>query len=193
MKTRSGVSAVSAVVLMGLALVFAVAPVAAGTTLSESERVVKTATAQVGDRYLFASNGPNTFDCSGLIYFSFKQNGLADRIGGKRRTVKGYYDYFRARGKADKVVGKPGDLIIWGRNAHMGIYLGNGMAVSTLVNPYGVKIHPVTGYIGMGVKAYLHIGLQRPGDPAPTPSTSPSPSPSASPTAPPTPTPTPAP
>jgi hypothetical protein len=35
------------------------------------------------------------------------------------------------------------------------------MAVSALVNPYGVSVHPVKGYIGMKVKAYLHVDLER--------------------------------
>ena len=55
----------------------------------------------------------------------------------------------------------PGDLIVWGRNKHIGIYLGDGMAISALINPYGVKVHRVTGYIGMRVKAYLHVKLER--------------------------------
>jgi hypothetical protein len=43
----------------------------------------------------------------------------------------------------------------------MGIYIGGGMAVSALVNPYGVKVHPVTGYLGMRLKAYLHVNIDR--------------------------------
>src|SRR3712207_5139926 len=153
MKTRTGLSALSALTFVALTFVLSVSPAAAGPTLSQAERVVNIAKNQVGDRYLFAANGPDRFDCSGLIFFSYKQTGMLDRIGGKRRTAAGFYDWFRARGLANKTVGKPGDLIVWGRNKHIGIYLGNGMAVSTLVNPYGVKVHPVTGYIGMSVKA----------------------------------------
>ena len=140
------------------------APVAAnepvpGTT--EAQRVIQIASAQLGSRWSFAATGPNVFDCSGLVTFAFREAGLVDRIGGKRRTVAGYYKWFASQGRADKVVGQPGDLIVWGRNKHIGIYLGDGMAVSTLVNPHGVKIHPVTGYLGMKVKAYLHVQLER--------------------------------
>ena len=56
---------------------------------------------------------------------------------------------------------QPGDLIVWGANKHIGIYLGGGMAISTLINPHGVSIHPVLGYLGMPVKAYLHVQLTR--------------------------------
>jgi cell wall-associated NlpC family hydrolase len=146
---------------MALAAVALVAaPVAAGN-LTEAERVVDIATAQSGDRYAFAAVGPSQFDCSGLVFYSFKEAGLRERIGDKRRTVAGYYRYFNSRGKADKVNPRVGDLVVWGRNKHMGIYIGNGMAVSALVNPYGVKVHPVKGYLNMRFKAYLHVNLER--------------------------------
>jgi cell wall-associated NlpC family hydrolase len=143
------------------ALVGTAAPVAAAEPLTEAQKVINIAREQKGDRWAFAATGPNQFDCSGLVTFAFRETGLLDRIGGKRRTVAGFYKYFIGLGKADKVEGKPGDLIVWGRNEHMGIYLGDGMAVSALVNPYGVSVHPVKGYIGMKVKAYLHVDLER--------------------------------
>lgn len=136
------------------------APAAAGNR-TEADRIISIAKAQVGDRYSFAASGPNKFDCSGFVTYVFRQADLFDRIGGKRRTVAGFYDYFARRDRADKVNRKPGDLIVWGRNKHMGIYIGDGMAVSALINPYGVKVHPVTGYLGMKVKAYLHVKLDR--------------------------------
>jgi cell wall-associated NlpC family hydrolase len=64
-------------------------------------------------------------------------------------------------GKADKVEGLPGDLIIWGRNKHIGIYLGDGLAISTLTNPHGVSIHPIRGYVPIKVTKWLHVDLQR--------------------------------
>lgn len=136
------------------------APAAAGNK-TEAERIIAIAKAQVGSRYAYAASGPNRFDCSGFVTYVYRQAGLLDRIGGKRRTVAGFYEYFNRRDDADRVNRKPGDLIVWGRNKHMGIYIGGGMAVSALVNPYGVKVHPVTGYLGMKVKAYLHVKLER--------------------------------
>jgi len=153
-----------ALVILSLALTALVgtaAPVSATEPLTEAQKVIKIALQQKGDRWVFAANGPNQFDCSGLVTFSFREKGLLDRIGGKRRTVAGFYQYFNSLGKADKLEGQPGDLIVWGSNKHMGIYLGNGMAVSTLVNPYGVSVHPIRGYLGMKLKAFLHVELER--------------------------------
>lgn len=137
-------------------------PVAAGATVqTEAERVAGIARDQAGDRYSFGATGPNEFDCSGLVFFSFREADLLDRIGNKRKTVAGYFKWFNSRGLASKSNPKPGDLVVWGANKHMGIYVGDGMAVSALVNPYGVKVHPVTGYINMNLKAYLHVNLER--------------------------------
>jgi cell wall-associated NlpC family hydrolase len=130
---------------------------------TELQRLVDVAMSEVGAKYAFASAGPRTFDCSGFVTYAFREAGLLDRIGGKRRTVAGYLNWFKAQGaeRATKADRLPGDLIIWGKNKHMGIYLGDGMAISALINPYGVKVHKVTGYIGMKVKTYLHVNLER--------------------------------
>jgi cell wall-associated NlpC family hydrolase len=163
-RRRLGVRSILLATMAIMAATVLPAPVFADESVpapSEAQQVIDMATKQLGSKYSFASTGPNTFDCSGLITFTFRETGLMDRIGGKRRTVAGYYKYFNNLGRADKNVGLPGDLIVWGNNKHIGIYLGDGMAISTLINPYGVKIHPVTGYIGMKVKAYLHVELTR--------------------------------
>jgi len=144
-----------------VALLSFAAPVAAAKSQTEAERVVAIATSQVGDNYAFAAIGPDRFDCSGLVWFAFREAGVRDLIGDKRKTVAGLYKYFNSRGKADKVNPRVGDLVVWGRNKHIGIYIGNGMAVSALVNPYGVKIHPVKGYLNVSFKAYLHVDLER--------------------------------
>jgi hypothetical protein len=41
------------------------------------------------------------------------------------------------------------------------MYIGDGKAISALINPYGVKIHPVKGYLNVGFKAYLHVNIGR--------------------------------
>jgi cell wall-associated NlpC family hydrolase len=145
-----------------VAFVGAAAPVAANAAPgTELEQIVALAKSKIGDKWAFAATGPNQFDCSGFVTYVYRETGLLDRIGGKRRTVAGFYKWFNDQGLASKVNPLPGDLIVWARNKHIGIYLGDGMAISALINPYGVKIHPVLGYIGMKVKAYLHVHLER--------------------------------
>ncbi|HEX2754822.1 MAG TPA: SH3 domain-containing protein, partial [Candidatus Limnocylindrales bacterium] len=51
---------------------------------------------------------------------------------------------------------QPGDLVIWGGGTHVGIYLGNGMAISTLLN--GVRIHSIRATTAR-FTAFLHTGI----------------------------------
>ena len=151
-----------------LAMVFAsigVPAVAAADPPTEYDLVYKAEMAHLGDQWKHRAVGPNTFDCSGLVWFAFHSNNLQDRIGGYR-SVAGYYNWFKQRGLVSKTDLKVGDLIIWGANQHIGLYIGNGMAISTLITRRGVSIHPVEGYLGIRVKAYLHTTLTRPAAPA---------------------------
>ena len=137
-------------------------PVAAARAQTEYDRVYATAYAQLGDQWKFQAKGPDVFDCTGLVWYSFKQNDLQDRIGGKYRTVRGFYRWFKNHGKVSRRHPHLGDLIVWGDNQHLGIYIGDGMAISTLTTKSGVSIHPVKGYLGIRFKAYLHVKLTRP-------------------------------
>jgi cell wall-associated NlpC family hydrolase len=46
--------------------------------------------------------------------------------------------------------------VVWGYGSHIGIYIGNGKAISTLRN--GVRIHGVFA-VTARFTAYLHTGL----------------------------------
>jgi len=136
-------------------------PVAAATT--EAAAVVSFAEAQVGKPWRFNTTGLSSYDCSGLVWRSFSEAGLASRIGG-RQPSRAYFRWFRERGLASKSNPKVGDLIVWGNPVvHIGIYTGQNsvgkqMAVSTLTS--GVKRHTVMG-LTVGFRAYLHVDLER--------------------------------
>jgi len=138
-------------------------PVAAGAApQTEASQILSIAAAQLGDKYSFASTGPTTFDCSGFVYFVYKQAGLLDRIGGKRRTVAGFHNWFSTNGTVSRSIAdaQPGDLLVWGSNHHTGIYVGDGYAISALVNPWGVTRHKI-GWINLKLTAVLHVNLTR--------------------------------
>lgn len=158
---RSALSrvALSLALIAGLILA-SIQGVAAAQPQTELEAVLATAKAQLGDPWKHYATGPDAFDCSGLVFYSFKMNGLKDRIGGYR-SAAGYYKWFKARGQADMNAPRIGDLIVWGKFQHVGIFLGDGLAISTLTTKSGVSIHPVKGYLGIKVRAYLHVDLER--------------------------------
>jgi cell wall-associated NlpC family hydrolase len=147
-------------IVVGLLIVNA-APVAASDS-TQADRIIATAMNQRGDPWVHYAKGPDKFDCVGLVLFAFKQQGLQDKIGGYR-SPGGYYNWFRERGLVTRDMSKarPGDLIIWGDNEHAGIYLGGGMAVSALLNPYGVSKHKVYGYVPLRVKGFLRVNISR--------------------------------
>ncbi len=136
------------------------APAAAGTGGTEYSSIFQIAKTKIGAPWVHYAKGPNKFDCVGYVWWIFAQNGLKDRIGGYR-GVKSYYNWFRTRGLVSKTNPRVGDLVIWGDFKHVGMYIGDGKAISALVKPYGVKIHPVKGWLNTPFRYYLHTRLQR--------------------------------
>lgn len=137
------------------------APVAAAAEPSEYELVYATAHAQMGDQWKHRARGPERFDCTGLVWYAFHENDLQSHIGGYR-SVSGYVKWFKERGLLSKTNPRLGDLVVWGKNQHAGIYIGDGMAISTLTTKRGVAIHPVKGYLNVRFKTYLRTQLTLP-------------------------------
>lgn len=162
--------------LIGVFLVStgAPAPVSAAT---RADSVIAVAKTKLGRPWVHYAVGPRAFDCSGLVYYVFRQTGNVKRIGG-RRSARGYLAYFRSRGLASRTGGRPGDLVVWGGGSHVGIYLGHGKAISTLTN--GVRIHGIyavrakfTAFLhtGMTVNAVQKMAATTPAAPRPAPAT----------------------
>lgn len=138
-------------------------PTAAGAAYStiqttEAARVVANAKTKLGKPWVFGATGPYAYDCSGFVFDVFRDTGLLSRIGGIRRTARGYYDYFRYRGLASRTGGRVGDLVVWGYGKHIGIYLGSGMAISALTS--GVRIWSIY-HLTSSFTAFLHVRLTR--------------------------------
>ena len=126
-------------------------------TPTGAQEVIAIAKSKLGRPWVYGADGPSVFDCSGLVVYAFRMAGIA-RIVGSSHEVSAFalYARFRALGLASRSGGKPGDLIIWGGGSHVGIYLGNGMAISTLVG--GVRIHGVWA-LTTPFTAFLHTGI----------------------------------
>jgi cell wall-associated NlpC family hydrolase len=161
---RKGVSAVLrklTLVLLSFAMAVTVVAVDGANNpveaASEASKVINVASNQLGKPYKWGATGMRRYDCSGLVYRVFERNGLLKRIGG-RRTAKGYYRWFRDRGLVTRSNPRRGDLVVWGRGTHMGIYIGNGRAISALTN--GVRRHGITG-LNVRFTAYLKVRLSR--------------------------------
>lgn len=154
-------------------------PVAASYS-SEASQVMRIARAQLGDRWRFGATGPSSFDCSGLVTYAYRMAGDLSMIGnGRYRSASALYRYFLMRGKTSRTHGTPGDLVVWGNGSHIGIYLGNGMAVSTLSN--GVRVHGVRA-VTARFTAFLRTGIYQLPPPTPVAVAVPIPTPTHEPT-----------
>lgn len=135
-----------AAVALGLAVVLvgpAVSPVPVAAAQDPQQAVVDLAMHYVGYDYVFGAEGPNKFDCSGFVYWVFKEAGELPRIGGSRMGATAYMRWFVARGRwsKDEADARPGDLVVWKNGHHIGIYVGPNRAVSALNERLGVRMH----------------------------------------------------
>jgi hypothetical protein len=144
------------------AVLFSLAPSSAATAAAaepktEAQQIIEIARKQIGDPWRYGATGPRSFDCSGLVIYSFRKAGDGSVIrNGKLRSARALYRYFKAKGLADRKDPKPGDLVIWGGGTHVGIYVGKGKAISTLTS--GVRVHKVHA-VTARFTAYLHTGM----------------------------------
>ena len=140
-----------------LATVAALTTTPARATVPKAALVIAIAKTKLGRPWVYGAAGPSMFDCSGLVIYAFRMAGIA-RIVGSSHEVSAFalYARFKSLGLASQANGRPGDLVIWGGGAHVGIYLGNGMAISALVT--GVRIHGIRA-LTTPFTAFLHTGI----------------------------------
>ena len=85
------------------------------------EKAVYLASLQAGKPYVYGSNGPDSFDCSSLVQYVFRQLGRS-----LPRTAEAQYE---ASVHVDQAHKEVGDLIFFGTPGdiyHVGIYAGDG-------------------------------------------------------------------
>jgi peptidoglycan DL-endopeptidase CwlO len=81
---------------------------------------------KLGDQYVYATQGPNTFDCSGLVMAAYNSAGIS-----VPRSTYGYEAEpdFGTRIPANLSDMEPGDLIFYNNWEHVGTYVGNGLVI----------------------------------------------------------------
>lgn len=96
-------------------------PVSRPTIASEAARI---AMQQLGRPYAYGAKGPQAFDCSGLVYYSYQQSGMRTP-----RTTAALWDRTVPVPRQSL---REGDILFFrieGKMSHVGIYLGNGRFV----------------------------------------------------------------
>ena len=101
------------------------------------DRALVFALAQVGKPYVLGGNGPDVFDCSGLIQQAYLAAGVSlPRLASQQR-------FAGTRVELDDLV--PGDLLYYQdgtspRSGHISMYAGNGLAVEAANPRRGVRV-----------------------------------------------------
>ena len=103
---------------------------------SIAKRAVEYAMKQVGKQYVWGATGPDTFDCSGLVLWSYTKAGIEEAGMTPPRVAA-------AQGKTGKRVKEEdlvaGDLIFNGENAsHVMMYAGDGKVVHAADSNTGI-------------------------------------------------------
>ncbi|TFV66498.1 UNVERIFIED_ORG: NlpC/P60 family protein [Bacillus sp. AZ43] len=111
---------------------------------SEAAQIaVDTAYAQLGDPYVWAAAGPDSFDCSGLMQYAYAAAGISLPHSSRIQATMG-----RPVARADL---QPGDLVYYySPVSHIGIYIGGGRMVhaSTFGVPVTIGSVDMSGYVG---------------------------------------------
>ena len=92
--------------------------------------VLSVAEAQIGKQYILGDEGPDTFDCSGLVYYCYRLNGVSI----SRRSAASYAsnDSWTYIDNADEL--RAGDLVFFKSDSsekvsHVGICIGGGKMI----------------------------------------------------------------
>ena len=115
--------------------------------ISTGQRILDAASTRVGSPYVWGATGPNSFDCSGLTSWAYKEAGISiprtsqAQIGGGTQVSK-----------ADL---QPGDIVAFYSGAsHVGIYAGNGQVVHAPYSGTSVSYAPVDSMPFYGATRY---------------------------------------
>jgi cell wall-associated NlpC family hydrolase len=101
--------------------------------------VLRYACAQLGDPYVWAAEGPSSFDCSGLTMRAWQAAGVSLPHNADAQS------HYGTRVQASEAALQPGDLVFFHRPiSHVGIYIGRGLMIHAPHTGTVVKIAKVS-------------------------------------------------
>jgi len=106
----------------------------AGFWKTNAGKIIKKAESKLGARYRYGGTGPKSFDCSGFVYWVYKNSGAkVKKVPRMGRTTYSKYKKYNIGRNIKKA--KPGDIIMFSRSGsvkritHVAIYYGNGKII----------------------------------------------------------------
>ena len=110
-------------------------------------KILKKGETKLGKPYVFGASGPNSFDCSGFVYWTLK-NSKVDDVSISRTSAQGIYNKYK-KYNIGKSLSKaqPGDIILFSKGRrttgiyHAGLYYGNNKQIHATTGRYnGIEI-----------------------------------------------------
>lgn len=118
-------------------------------TLTPGSRMgaLQAAFTQIGKPYVWGATGPDGYDCSGLMVWSYKQVGVTLPRSSQAQAAGGT--------PVDRQDLQPGDLVIFYPGAtHVGMYVGNGNVIHASTFGVPVKVESMARWPFYGARRY---------------------------------------
>ena len=105
----------------------------ANTGQDRKEALISAAYAQLGKRYVRGGKGPDTFDCSGFVYYALQSSGNGVPYMTSRAWAESSYPRVDSMDDLQR-----GDVVCF--RGHVGIYLGSGAMIDASSSRGKVRI-----------------------------------------------------
>ncbi|WP_084259083.1 C40 family peptidase [Microtetraspora malaysiensis] len=117
-------------------------PVSAFMSVDQLKVALQAAVSKLGRPYVWGAEGPNSFDCSGLVQWAYRQAGV--------RMPRVTHQQWATGPQVPLSQAQPGDLLFWRNDptnpnyiSHVAIYWGNGKMLNAPRTGDVVKIAPI--------------------------------------------------
>ncbi|WP_454198033.1 C40 family peptidase [Nocardia sp. Marseille-Q1738] len=110
------------------------------------EIALDAALSKVGSPYVYGAAGPNSFDCSGLVQWSYRQAGVELPRTSGAQLASG------APVSLDDL--QPGDLVSFYGGGHSGLYAGDGNIVHAATSGTPVQVAPISSMPIAGARRF---------------------------------------
>ncbi|SEL20686.1 C40 family peptidase [Nonomuraea pusilla] len=118
---------------------------------TRARKAVSVARRQIGDPYRYGATGPGSFDCSGLVQYSWKKAGVKiPRVASSQ--------FARIRHKVSWRDLRPGDLMFFSGLGHVGMYVGHGKMIHSPRTGERVRVDKLSRW-----RKGSFVGAVRPG------------------------------
>lgn len=119
----------------------------AGLPKGSQAGALQAAISRIGKPYVWGGNGPDQFDCSGLVAWAYRQVGKALPRSSQAQAAAG------TAVARDQM--QPGDVVIFYNDAsHVGLYAGNGLVVHAPTFGVPVKVQALDSMPFAGARRY---------------------------------------